>query len=214
MNCICCNTKCDTHGICYNPGCSRNTGCKLDRYISQTVRANDSLKECIHQLVSILRQRGGTVFLTGLGKSAHIMKKCVATWQSLGLSAHPLLIQDMLHGDIGILKPEDTIIYASNSGNTDELLEVSEYIHKNFTVCQVCVTNNPSALLSKFVDHSINICNFKILEADTLDMAPSISCVMFMMVFDIVGIHLAELNQITKQDFQRNHPGGSLGKIK
>ena len=214
MQCSNCNTKCDIIGICYNPGCPRNTANKLDRYISQLSNANESLTSCIQELVRILQSRKGSIFLTGIGKSAHIMKKCVATWQSLGISAHSLLIQDMLHGDIGILKPEDTIIYASNSGNTDELLEVSRYVHENFSVSQICLTNNPSACLSKYVNYSINICNFKIREADILDMAPSISCVMFMTVFDVVGIHLAEIGGITKQDFQRCHPGGSLGKIK
>jgi arabinose-5-phosphate isomerase len=214
MLCSQCSTRCDELNICYNPACSRNTTAKLQRYSSQLVSAEESLTACIHALVSILRGREGCVFLTGIGKSAHSVKKCVATWQSLGLLCHSLLVQDMLHGDIGVLKPGDTIIYISNSGNTEELLAVSSYVRKTFPVCQICITNNPSALLSTTVDHALNLCNFKIREADTLNMAPTVSCVLFMLVLDIVGVHLAEGRDITREDFQRNHPGGALGKIK
>ncbi len=118
----------------------------------------------------------------------------------------------MLHGDIGIVRPKDTIIYISNSGNTEELISVAQYVHERLGVCQICITTNPSARLSSYVDHSLVLCNFKIKEADTLDMAPTVSCVLFMIVLDVVGLHLAEFQDITKQEFQRNHPAGALGK--
>ena len=214
MECSQCKTRCNEIGICFNPACSRNTSYKLNTYIKQLENSKESLEECIGLILSLLKPLKGTIFLTGIGKSAHIVRKNVATWQSLGISAHTLLVQDMFHGDMGILKNGDVILYITNSGNTDELLTVSKYIKENFSVMQICISNNPSAKLASFVDYSFNICNFKIKEADTLNIAPTVSCVIFMTLLDIIGIHLAELNEITREDFQRNHPGGDIGKIK
>jgi arabinose-5-phosphate isomerase len=212
MKCALCNTLLDDIGTCYNPACSHNTLNKIERYSEQINEGKNSVRAAVHSLLSRIRNHTKTFFFAGIGKSAHIVRKCVATWQSLGLQAHVLLIQDMFHGDMGILKEGDMIIYISNSGNTDELLTVSNYIRQNFNIFQIAITNNPSSKLDAIVNHAVNICNFKIKESDTLNMVPSVSAVFFMMLLDTVGIHMAEMNGITMGSFKRNHPGGDLGK--
>lgn len=64
----------------------------------------------IRQMITTIRNFQGTLFLTGIGKSAHVVRKCCATWQSLGLRVQTLLIQDMFHGDMGVLQPNDLIL--------------------------------------------------------------------------------------------------------
>ena len=116
-----CNIHCDKLGFCFNPNCLRNISHKLKLYSDQITSCKESLESIIRNVVNVLKNFKGTVFITGVGKSAHIAKKCVSTWQSLGINAHNLLIHDLFHGDIGILKNEDMVIYITNSGNTKEL---------------------------------------------------------------------------------------------
>jgi arabinose-5-phosphate isomerase len=198
--------------FCFNPSCPRNISYKLKLYSDQISSCNNPFELIIKNIIPILKNSEGTIFMTGIGKSSHITKKCVSTWQSLGINTHNLLIQDLFHGDIGILTNRDIIIYITNSGNTKELLDASEYIQKNFTLKQICISSNPSAQLNKIVDHSYTICNFKIKEADILDIIPSVSTTMFMMLLDNIGIHLAEIRGFNKSKFKINHPSGDIGK--
>ena len=207
-----CNTTRDEHK-CFNPACTSNTRYKLNLYSDQLHSARDSFEFVITQLIPILKDFNNTIFMTGIGKSAHVINKCIATWQSLGIKSHSLLQQDLFHGDLGIIQENDIIMYISNSGNTEELLHVSSYIKGQFPlVMQICISNNPSAKMNEYMTHSFNICNFKIKEADMLDMAPSVSSMLFMTLLDLIGIHLAELRGITKTKFKMFHPAGDLGK--
>ena len=104
------------------------------------------------------------------------------------------------------------IIYISNSGNTNELIKASEYIKNNFKVIQISITNNDNCTLKNNMNHSINLCNFKIEEADNFNVVPSVSSVIFMMFLDLLGINLSEKNGFTKEDFKKNHPDG-VGKL-
>jgi len=120
-------------------------------------------------------------------------------------------VQDLFHGDLGILRDNDIIIYITNSGNTEELLLASEYINKNYNITQISITNNDESKIKKNVNYSINICNFKIEEADSFNIIPSVSSVLFLMFLDLLGMHLSELNEFTKEQFKKNHPSG-IGK--
>ena len=186
---------------------------KIELYYSQIIKANEDIKINIDNLTSIINSYNyNSIFITGIGKSYHISKKSVATWQSLQINVHDLLIQDLFHGDLGVLKENDIIIYISNSGNTNELVKASEYIKNNFKVIQISITNNNNCSLKNNMNHSINLCNFKIEEADNFNVVPSVSSVIFMMFLDLLGINLSEKNGFTKEDFKKNHPDG-VGKL-
>jgi arabinose-5-phosphate isomerase len=182
----------------------------MEIYLSQLTIASKSIESAVDDLSLFLNTKT-TIYLTGVGKSGHIARKCVATWQSLGLSAHYLLIQDMLHGDIGVLRPRDTIVYISNSGNTEEVKQVSSYIKRTKPdVIQVLVTNNVSPMAATNVHRSITIGSTKIIEADLANCAPTVSSVIFMIFLDLLGIHL--VGGGSKDTFKHNHPSGELGK--
>jgi arabinose-5-phosphate isomerase len=188
---------------------------KIDLYYEQILRAKSDIQENITLLCDLLKEKmnsNTTIFITGIGKSYHVAKKCVATWQSLQLNVHNLLVQDLFHGDMGIIKENDIVIYMSNSGNTKELIEVSEYLKQNKNVFQIGIVNNRSCELEKSVDMCMNICNFKIKEADSFEIVPSVSSVMFMMFCDLIGIKMSEMKSLTREDFKKNHPVG-IGKL-
>ena len=185
---------------------------KIQTYYGQIKLFENDLEKNIYHIGNIINDLSyNNIYLTGIGKSYHITKKCVATWQSIGLKANTLLVQDLFHGDLGILRDRDIIIYISNSGNTEELLYVSEYIKKKYNITQISLTNNDDPKILKNMNYSINICSSKINEADVFNIIPSVSSVMFLMFLDLLGMHLSELNGFTIEQFQKNHPGG-IGK--
>jgi arabinose-5-phosphate isomerase len=185
---------------------------KIKIYYNQIKNLEDDFEKNIKNVGSIINDISyNNIYITGIGKSHHITKKTVATWQSIGLKAYSLLVQDLFHGDLGILRDNDIIIYITNSGNTEELLLASEYINKNYNITQISITNNDESKIKKNVNYSINICNFKIEEADSFNIIPSVSSVLFLMFLDLLGMHLSELNEFTKEQFKKNHPSG-IGK--
>ena len=184
---------------------------KIDIYFNQILKVGETFNKTIQEILTIL-MNNNTVFITGIGKSYHLSKKCVATWQSLGINAHTLLPQDLFHGDLGIIKDNDVIIYISNSGNTEELIHVSKYIKDNLNVTQIALTNNLECKFNDTTDYVFNICDFKIQEADKYNIVPSVSSVIFLMFLDLLGITISERNNFTINDFKKNHPSG-LGKM-
>lgn len=189
-----------------------NINNKLSIYSQELSRVTETMSVSIQSLLKILSNTTSTIYITGIGKSGHISKKCVSTWQSLGIKAQYILIQDIFHGDIGVLKEGDIIIYISNSGNTEELINTAKYIKDKFKIIQISITNNIHAKISQYMNHNIVISKTQIKEADIFNKVPSVSSILFMMFLDIVGIQLSEHKHITKEEFITYHPAGDLGK--
>ena len=183
----------------------------LDIYTQQIGVFRESMDRVISEMIPLM-DCSGTVYLTGIGKSGLICQKSVATWQSLGIQAHTLHLQDLFHGNLGILRPQDRIVYISNSGNTEEILPIARYIRDRLGILQYAITNNAEGSIASCVDRVFALGPDTIHEADCLNRAPSVSSVLFMIVLDLIGIQLAEKRGITKEQFLLFHPGGTLGK--
>lgn len=182
---------------------------KIEQYSSQLIVHKESIKEAVEELVGIFKDiDNNTIYLTGIGKSGHIARKCAATWQSLGIRAHFLNAQDILHGDMGVMRYGDMVLYVTNSGASEELLTIARYL-KTVPVIQVSLTNNVEAPIDAYMNHPVTVGPTRILEAG---LAPSVSSVISMMILDIVGMSLAEGRGYSAKDFQVNHPSGALGK--
>ena len=198
---------------------------KIKLYNNQITQFSENISKTILELSNLLfpiLERSSTIYITGIGKSNLIAKKTVATWQSINIKAYNLLVQDLLHGDIGIIKKGDVIIYISNSGNTTELVEVAKYIKNIYSVSssdseirimQICISNNENNMLNNYVDYSYSIGPEKIIEADNNNIVPTVSSVLFLMLTDLLGIELSEKNNFTKEDFKKNHPCGLGSQI-
>jgi arabinose-5-phosphate isomerase len=180
-------------------------------YATQIRGAAQSIDDAINLFAPRLKNM--TVYLAGIGKSGLVARKSASTWQSLGLPCHFLNAPDMLHGDIGVLRPGDAILYISNSGNTEELVQITRYIKTNKpAIEQILVTNNPTPIAASTVDRVATIGASKFIEADAASCAPTVSSVVFMIFLDMLGIRLAAAGMATKDAFKQNHPAGDLGK--
>lgn len=189
------------------------TGACIDKYTDSLNSCRNNFNTIVSHVLPIIKNCTRNVYLTGIGKCGHVAKKCVSTWQSVGISCHYINIPDLFHGDFGILQDTDVIIYISNSGNTDELINCCNYIHANFNVLQICLTIKNNTKITQYVDFHYCLTQSNITEIDSINMAPTTSSLLFMALLDMIGVKLGEEKGLTIEKFKRTHPGGDLGKI-
>ncbi len=169
----------------------------------------DLIDDQFEQVVKLIYDSKGRVVITGIGKSANIAKKIVATLNSTGTPAIFMHAADAIHGDLGIIQPEDVVIALSKSGNTPEikvLVPLLKY-RKNPLIGMVSNTHsylaqNAQYLLKTTVQQ----------EACPYNLAPTSSTTAQLVVGDALAISLLEYRGFSKEDFARYHPGGALGK--
>jgi HAD superfamily hydrolase (TIGR01509 family) len=184
---------------------------KINIYKNQIINSTQNFVPVISSLIPLIKSCKNNIYLTGIGKCGHICKKSISTWQSMGISCQYLNLIDLFHGDFGILKSNDMIIYISNSGNTTEVINCAKYIKEHFKIFQIAVTLNDNNHIKEYTNFNFVIGN-NIREIDNINMAPTTSSVIFMMFLDMLGVYLSDENQLSVEKFQLYHPGGVLGK--
>jgi arabinose-5-phosphate isomerase len=166
---------------------------------------NDEFEAC----VMALREVKGRIIVTGVGKSAIIANKMVATFNSTGTPAIFMHAADAIHGDIGMLQKEDAVICLSKSGNTPEIKVLVPLIRRSG--CQLIgLVGNMHSYLSEHSDFVINATVDK--EACPLNLAPTTSTTAALVLGDALALCLLEMRNFTREDFAKFHPGGALGK--
>ncbi len=171
-------------------------------------RLAEKLDENFVKAVELLSKTKGRVVLTGVGKSGLICKKIAATLSSTGTPAFFLHPTDAAHGDLGMVRGEDTVIAVSNSGETQELLSIISII-KSFGIPVIAITSNPKSTLARLSDIVLNLHIEK--EACPLNLAPTTSTTATLALGDAIASALMKLKKFTSKDFKRLHPGGKLG---
>src|SRR5690606_16920789 len=156
----------------------------------------------------ILKAKGGGV-VTGIGKSAIIASKIVATLNSTGTPSVFMHAADAIHGDLGLIQKDDVVICISKSGNTPEIKVLVPLI-KNANNSMIALTGNKDSFLAQNCDYVINTYVEK--EACPLNLAPTTSTTAQLVMGDALAICLLECRDFSSSDFARFHPGGSLGK--
>uniref|UniRef100_A0A7V4JP00 KpsF/GutQ family sugar-phosphate isomerase n=1 Tax=Thermodesulfobacterium geofontis TaxID=1295609 RepID=A0A7V4JP00_9BACT len=151
----------------------------------------------------------GRVVVTGVGKSGIIGRKISATFSSTGTPSFFLHPVEALHGDLGMVTPEDILLALSYSGNTLEVCELASILKKR-NIKIISLTGNPESRLAKLSDIVINTKVPK--EACPFDLAPTTSTTATLALGDALAICLFELKGLGSEDFRKNHPGGSLGE--
>lgn len=156
----------------------------------------------------ILNTRGRVV-ITGVGKSGLIGRKISATLSSTGTPSFFLHPVEALHGDLGMVIPDDLLLAISYSGNTLEVCELAAILkRRNLKI--ISFTGNPQSRLANLSDIVVNI---KIpREACPFNLAPTTSTTATLALGDALAICLLELKGLSSIDFRKNHPGGSLGE--
>ena len=172
-----------------------------------------NLRACINadfvQTVETIVQSKGRVIITGIGKSAIVAQKIVATLNSTGTPSVFMHAADAIHGDIGIVQRDDTVICISKSGDTPEI-KVLVPLLKNFGSILISMVANKESYLAKqsnFILHTPIA-----QEADPNNLAPTASTTAQMAMGDALAVALLAVRGFTSQDFAQFHPGGALGK--
>jgi len=161
------------------------------------------------QAVKTIHESKGRVVISGIGKSAVIAQKISATMNSTGTPALFMHAADAIHGDLGMVQPDDVTIIISKSGNSPEIKVLVPFI-KNFGNKVIAICGNQTSYLATNADIFINTTVEK--EACPNNLAPTTSTTAQMVMGDALAVCLLQLKGFTEKDFARYHPGGALGK--
>ena len=161
------------------------------------------------EAVNFIFNSKGRVIVTGIGKSANIANKMVATFNSTGTPAVFMHAADAIHGDLGNVQNNDTVICISKSGNTPEIKVLVPLIKSSKNKI-IAITGNPDSFLGKNADFLLN--SFVEKEACPNNLAPTTSTTAQLVLGDALAVCLLDLRGFTSSDFAKYHPGGALGK--
>jgi arabinose-5-phosphate isomerase len=168
-------------------------------------QVNNEFAEAVYE---IYKSRG-RVIITGVGKSAIIGKKIVATLNSTGTPAIFMHATEAIHGDLGIMQPTDIVIFISKSGNTPEIKNLLNIV-KDMGNKIIAIVGDKNSFLAKNSNYVIYTPVEK--EACPNNLAPTSSTTAQLVMGDAIAASLIELKGFTSEDFAKFHPGGSLGK--
>jgi arabinose-5-phosphate isomerase len=165
--------------------------------------------EEVDRVMALLTGCKGKIILLGVGKSGIIAQKIAATMISSGTAAVHLHPSDALHGGLGIVTSEDVVLMLSNSGETDELLQLLPYLNRRQAPLVAIVGNLKSTIAQRadaVLDASVD------QEACPLNLAPTTSTTVALAIGDALAMTLMSVKGLTEDDFAHNHPAGQLGK--
>jgi arabinose-5-phosphate isomerase len=169
----------------------------------------DLLTDDFEKATEIIFNSKGRLVVTGIGKSAIIAQKIVATMNSTGTPSLFLHASEAIHGDLGMVQPEDVVICISKSGNSPEI-KVLVPIVKHFGNTLIAITGNTTSFLAKGADFILDTTIDS--ESCPNNLAPTNSTTAQLVMGDALAVCLMELREFNPQDFAKYHPGGALGK--
>jgi arabinose-5-phosphate isomerase len=151
----------------------------------------------------------GHVIISGIGKSAIVAQKIVATLNSTGTASIFMHAADAIHGDLGMIQKEDVVMIVSKSGTSPEIKVLLPMI-KNFSSVLIAMVGNTESALAKQADIILNTTVSQ--EACPNNLAPTSSTTAQMVMGDAIAVALMEMKGFSSEDFAKYHPGGTLGK--
>ena len=181
----------------------------LNMEANELTRNAEILDGEFEKAVEILYQTKGKVVVTGVGKSGHVGAKIAATLASTGTPSFFMHPTEAMHGDLGMIGKDDTLLAISFSGESEELTKILPHVQR-FGVPIVAMARDKFSTLAKFSDAFVKLDVSK--EACPLDAAPTSSTTLTLALGDALAVCLMEKRGFKKEDFANFHPGGSLGK--
>ena len=172
-------------------------------------KLTDYIDDDFTQAVDYILHSKGRVVITGIGKSAIIANKIVATMNSTGTPAIFMHAADAIHGDLGIIQQDDVVICISKSGNTPEI-KVLVPLLKRGNNKLIAITSNKGSVLAQQADWVLYAHGEK--EACPNNLAPTTSTTAQLVLGDALAVCLLEMKHFGSSDFAKYHPGGALGK--
>lgn len=168
-------------------------------------RLNSSFSDAVNMILNCK----GRVVVTGMGKSGLVGKKIAATLASTGTPSFFLHPAEASHGDLGMVTERDIVIAISNSGETEEIVNLIPFL-KRFNISLISMTGNTKSTLAKLSDITIDVSVKE--EACPMGIVPTASTTATMAMGDAIAVSLLVKRGISEQDFAFFHPGGNLGK--
>ena len=169
----------------------------------------DFIDSSFAEATQILYNSKGRVIVTGIGKSAIIAQKIVATFNSTGTPSLFLHASEAIHGDLGMVQADDVVLCISKSGNSPEI-KILIPILKRFGNKLIAITGNTTSFLAKESNYILN--TTVDAESCPLNLAPTNSTTAQLVMGDALAVCLMQMRNFTSEDFAKYHPGGSLGK--
>lgn len=169
---------------------------------------SDSVSD-ISRIAQHIDEVGSRVVFTGVGKSGDVAKKISSTFNSIGVSSNFIHPVEALHGDLGTVSEEDVVVLISNSGNTNEMVELLQFL-RSLDPVTVAITSDPNSKLGQRADYHINTKVDE--EGAVVDLVPMASTTVTMVIGDCIANALMTKQDFNKQEFGHFHPGGTIGK--
>ena len=177
--------------------------------LAAVAKLESSINDDFENAINLILSTKGRLIVAGIGKSANIANKMVATFNSTGQPAVFLHAADAIHGDLGNIQEGDVVICISKSGNTPEVKALVPFI-KNMGNKIIALTGNPKSFLAIKSDFILDVSVEK--EACPNNLAPTSSTTAQLVMGDAIAVSLLACKDFTEEDFARFHPGGILGK--
>ncbi len=181
----------------------------IDIEVQALLALKEKIGNSFSDAVEVLLKCRGRVVITGIGKSANIAQKIVATLNSTGTPSIFMHAADAIHGDLGVVQKDDVVICISNSGNSPEIKVLIPFLKARGNKL-IALAGNENSVLAKEADFFIYTGVEK--EACTINLAPTASTTAQLAIGDAIAVCLLELKGFTAEDFAKFHPGGALGK--
>ncbi|WP_395093783.1 SIS domain-containing protein [Vaginella massiliensis] len=177
--------------------------------IEELNRIADRISDSFEKAVETIFNTKGKLVICGIGKSAHIAQKIVATLNSTGTPTQFLHASEAIHGDLGLLQSEDVALCISNSGNTPEIKYIAPLL-KNRASQLIAITGNTQSALAKTADIVLDVAVEK--ESGRFNLAPTSSTTAQLVMGDALAVALMEIRDFQRTEYATFHPGGALGK--
>jgi len=181
----------------------------LDIEIDELKNLRNRLNDSFIKSVLTINEVQGKLIVVGIGKSAHVANKIVATLNSTGTPSQFLHAAEAIHGDLGVIQKQDVVLCISYSGNSPEIVNLIPFL-KEYSAALIAMTGNPESKLAKAADIVLDTHVDK--EACPNKLAPTSSTTVQMALGDALAVCLMDLKDFKEIDFAKFHPGGSLGK--
>lgn len=186
-----------------------NARLAIDTEINELTNLRNRLNDAFIKSVLTINESKGKLIVVGIGKSAHVANKIVATLNSTGTPSQFLHAAEAIHGDLGVVQKQDVVLCISYSGNSPEIVNLLPFL-KEYSAALIGMTGNPESKLGKAADIVLNTHVDK--EACPNKLAPTSSTTVQMALGDALAVCLMELKDFKDTDFAKFHPGGILGK--
>lgn len=172
------------------------------------MQLQNSIDDSVIKAVNLISKAEGKIVITGIGKSGHIGLKLSATLSSTGTPSLYINSNEASHGDLGLIQHNDILIALSKSGETKEMYPIINYAVKN-KIRLIAITSNPNSFLAN--NSNITCLIPKIPEACPINLAPTTSTTMMLVLGDSMAMELMLKKKFNENNFKQFHPGGMLG---